>query len=62
MRNDRRLSLGQWITPIARMADLRTVSDVLAFIAFWPLVALAGWILIDPYGFGDAVLRVLGVQ
>lgn len=61
MRNDRRRSRGIWITPVANMADDFTISEALAFLAFWPSLALAGWAILDPYGFRDALLRALGV-
>lgn len=54
MRNDRRRSRGSWITPVANMADVRTLTDALAFLAFWPSMALAGWMVWK-------LLRVMGV-
>ena len=43
------------------LPDLRTPSEVLAFLLFWPCMGVIGWMAIDPYGFRDALLRLLGV-
>lgn len=41
------------------LPDLHTVSEVLAFLAFWPCIGLIAWMAFDPYGFRDALLRLL---
>lgn len=43
------------------LPDVRTAGDLLAFLAIWPCIGVIGWIAFDPYGFRDALLRVLGV-
>lgn len=43
------------------LPDVRTAGDLLAFLAFWPAMGVIGWMALDPYGFREAVLRVLGV-
>lgn len=52
----RRHGRGEWITP---MADMTRVSEAVAFVAFWPALALIGWIAINPAHFRSAVLAVL---
>ena len=58
---NRRRGSGEWITGVAQMADVRTIQDAVCFVAMWPALGMIAWMAIDPYGFRDAVLRVLGV-
>lgn len=57
MRNDRRRSRGSWITPVANMADDFTISEALAFLAFWPSMALAGWVMCLGVALVDLAVR-----
>lgn len=43
------------------LPDVRTAGDLAAFVACWACVAVIAWLIFDPYGFRDAVLRALGV-
>lgn len=43
------------------LPDVRTAADLIAFISCWVGVAVIAWMVMDPYGFRDAVLRALGV-
>lgn len=43
----------------AALPDLNTVTEVIAFLLFWPCIGLIAWMALDPYGFRDALLRGL---
>lgn len=58
MRNDRRRG---YESNAHRLADLNSVTEILAFLLFWPVVIGIVYALLDPYGFRDAVLRVVGL-
>lgn len=44
-----------------RLADLNGVTEILAFLLFWPVIFGITYVLLDPYGARDWVLRALGV-
>lgn len=55
----KRRSRGEWIAGIAADMDVRNMSDAIAFLLFWPAIAMVCWIALAPAHFASVVMGVL---